>query len=50
MFFHDRELQHEVTDESGGRILAIKLYSMTDEAGMDDYLSYLIARDTMHQE
>jgi Mn-containing catalase len=35
--------------ESTGRMLAVQLYRMTDDPGMKDMLSYLIARDTMHQ-
>jgi Mn-containing catalase len=38
-----------VTAESTGRILAVRLYNMTDDPGMKDMLQYLIARDTMHQ-
>lgn len=36
--------------ESNGRVLASRLYNMTDDAGMKDMLSFLIARDTMHQQ
>ncbi|GHA26508.1 catalase [Devosia pacifica] len=39
-----------VTAEAGGRVLASRLYNMTDDAGMKDMLSFLIARDTMHQQ
>lgn len=39
-----------ITAEAGGRVLASRLYNMTDDAGMKDMLSFLIARDTMHQE
>lgn len=39
-----------VTAEAGGRVLATRLYNMTDDAGMKDMLLFLIARDTMHQE
>ncbi len=35
--------------ESTGRMLAVQLYKMTDDHGMKDMLSFLIARDTMHQ-
>jgi Mn-containing catalase len=35
--------------ESTGRMLACQLYKMTDDAGMKDMLSFLVARDTMHQ-
>lgn len=38
-----------VTAESTGRMLACQLHKMTDDPGMKDMLSYLIARDTMHQ-
>jgi Mn-containing catalase len=38
-----------VTAESTGRMLACQLYKMTDDPGMKDMLSFLIARDTMHQ-
>ena len=36
--------------ESTGRVLASRLYNMTGDAGMKDMLSFLIARDTMHQQ
>jgi Mn-containing catalase len=39
-----------VTAEATGRVLASRLYNMTDDAGMKDMLSFLIARDTMHQQ
>ncbi|PLU76434.1 catalase, partial [Sinorhizobium medicae] len=32
-----------------GRVLAVRLYGMTNDPGMKDMLSFLIARDTMHQ-
>ena len=38
------------TAESTGRMLAVQLYRMTDDPGMKDMLSFMIARDTMHQE
>lgn len=38
-----------VTAESTGRMLAVQLYKMTEDKGMKDMLSFLIARDTMHQ-
>lgn len=31
-------------------MLATRLYNMTNDAGMKDMLSFLIARDTMHQQ
>jgi Mn-containing catalase len=37
------------TAESTGRMLAVQLWKMTDDPGMKDMLSYMIARDTMHQ-
>jgi len=39
-----------VTAEATGRTLACRLYDMTDDTGMKDMLSFLIARDTMHQQ
>ncbi len=35
--------------EATGRVLATRLYEMTDDPGMKDMLSFLIARDSMHQ-
>ena len=35
--------------ETAGRLLATRLYEMTDDPGMKDMWSFLIARDTMHQ-
>ncbi|WP_031554519.1 manganese catalase family protein [Parvularcula oceani] len=39
-----------VTAESTGRTLAVRLYNMTDDPGMKDMWKFLIARDTMHQQ
>ncbi|WP_375445454.1 manganese catalase family protein [uncultured Fibrella sp.] len=39
-----------VMAEATGRVLATRLYELTDDAGMKDMLSFLIARDTMHQQ
>src|SRR3712207_1210174 len=39
-----------VAAEATGRALATRLYGMTDDPGMRDMLSFLIARDTMHQQ
>jgi Mn-containing catalase len=39
-----------VCAEATGRALAVRLYNMTDDPGMKDMLSFLIARDTMHQQ
>ena len=38
-----------VMAESSGRALAVRLYYLTGDPGMRDMLSFLIARDTMHQ-
>jgi Mn-containing catalase len=35
--------------ESQGRLQVIRLYQMTDDPGVRDMLSFMIARDTMHQ-
>ncbi len=35
--------------ESQGRLQAVRLYEMSNDAGVKDTLSFLIARDTMHQ-
>jgi Mn-containing catalase len=39
-----------VAAESTGRVLAVRLYNSSHDAGMKDMLSFLIARDTMHQQ
>ena len=43
------DMTANIAAESTGRTLAVRLYNMTDDAGMKDMLQYLIARDTMHQ-
>lgn len=43
------DMHANVTAESTGRILAVRLYNMTNDPGMREMLSFLIARDTMHQ-
>jgi Mn-containing catalase len=43
------DMYANVMAESTGRVLATRLWEMTDDPGMKDMLSYLIARDTMHQ-
>ncbi len=43
------DMYANVTAESGGRLLAARLWKQTDDSGMKDMLSFLIARDTMHQ-
>jgi Mn-containing catalase len=44
------DMYANVAAESTGRILATRLYHMTDDPGMKDMLQFNIARDTMHQE
>ncbi|WP_191058634.1 manganese catalase family protein [Geminicoccus harenae] len=44
------DMTANVTAESTGRALAVRLYNMTDDPGMKDMLAFLIARDTMHQQ
>ena len=43
------DMMANVAAESTGRVLAVRLYEMTDDPGMKEMLAYLIARDTMHQ-
>lgn len=43
------DMAANVAAEGGGRVLATRLYELTDDPGMKDMLSFLIARDTMHQ-
>lgn len=43
------DMYANVAAEANGRLLATRLYEMTDDAGMRDMLSFLIARDSMHQ-
>ncbi len=44
------DMYANVTAESTGRLLAVRLYNAAHDAGMKDMLSFLIARDTMHQQ
>lgn len=44
------DMYSNVAAETTGRVLACRLYEMTDDPGMKEMLSFLIARDTMHQE
>lgn len=44
------DMYANVTAEASGRVLAVRLYKMTSDPGMKDMLSFLIARDTMHQQ
>ncbi|MFC6725402.1 manganese catalase family protein [Halobium palmae] len=43
------DMYANVMAESTGRLLATRLYEFTDDPGMKKMLSYMIARDTMHQ-
>ncbi|WP_348608905.1 manganese catalase family protein [Halobaculum rarum] len=43
------DMYANIMAESAGRLLASRLYEMTDDSGMKDMLAFLIARDTMHQ-
>ncbi|GGI05156.1 manganese catalase [Egicoccus halophilus] len=43
------DFRFNVTAESQGRLQASRIYKMTDDAGVKETLSFLIARDTMHQ-
>lgn len=43
------DMYANVMAESTGRVLATRLWNATDDPGMKDMLSFLIARDTMHQ-
>ncbi|MDX2080003.1 MAG: manganese catalase family protein [Terrimicrobiaceae bacterium] len=38
-----------LTAESQGRVQVARLYNMTEDPGVRDLLSFLLARDTMHQ-
>jgi Mn-containing catalase len=44
------DMYANVTAEATGRLLATRLYELTDDPGMKDMWSFLIARDTMHQQ
>ncbi len=39
-----------VAAEATGRVLAVRLYHAAHDQGMKDMLSFMIARDTMHQQ
>lgn len=43
------DMTANVFAEATGRVLATRLYEMTDDSGMKDMLAFLIARDSMHQ-
>ena len=44
------DMYANVTAEATGRVCAVRLHTMTDDPGMKEMLSFLIARDTMHQQ
>lgn len=44
------DMYANVMAESTGRVLASRLWKATDDKGMKDMLSFLLARDTMHQQ
>jgi Mn-containing catalase len=43
------DMYANVMAESTGRVLATRLWELTDDPGMKDLLAFLITRDTMHQ-
>src|SRR5215211_4728613 len=43
------DFRFNVTAESQGRLQVCRLYNLTEDRGVRDMLSFLIARDTMHQ-
>lgn len=43
------DFRYNVTAESQGRLQVARLYALTNDAGVRDMLSFLLARDTMHQ-
>jgi Mn-containing catalase len=43
------DFRYNLTAESQGRLQVCRLYELTDDAGVRNTLSFLIARDTMHQ-
>lgn len=43
------DFRANLTPETQGRLQVCRLYEMTDDPGVRDILSFLIARDTMHQ-
>ncbi|MFC3125296.1 manganese catalase family protein [Pseudoroseomonas globiformis] len=44
------DMYANVAAEATGRTLAVRLYNAAHDSGMKDMLSFLIARDTMHQQ
>jgi Mn-containing catalase len=43
------DFRYNLTAESMGRLQVCRLFEMTTDAGVRDMLSFMIARDTMHQ-
>jgi hypothetical protein len=43
------DMTANVAAESTGRVLATRLFNLTNDRGMKEMLSFLIARDAMHQ-
>ena len=43
------DFRYNVTAESMGRLQVCRLFNMTEDKGVRDMLSFMIARDTMHQ-
>src|SRR5215218_2923963 len=43
------DMRFNVTAESQGRLQVARLYQLTEDAGVRDMFSFLLARDTMHQ-
>ncbi|MDX2160375.1 MAG: manganese catalase family protein [bacterium] len=43
------DFYHNLTAEAQGRLQVTRLYNMTEDRGVRDMLSFMIARDTMHQ-
>ena len=43
------DFRFNVTAESQGRLQVARLYNLTQDAGVRDMFSFLLARDTMHQ-
>jgi Mn-containing catalase len=43
------DFRFNVTAESQGRLQVCRLFNLTDDRGVRDMLSFMIARDTMHQ-
>ena len=43
------DFRFNVSAESEGRVQVCRLYNLTEDRGVRDMLSFLIARDTMHQ-